>query len=609
VAERTPVERTFLRSSLARARRRALVRTVIGSAVLMSLLGLAGAKGIQQRINRANDAQAAVYSRNRALRQSVANDPIASLGHASQLGYNESFTNAQYISDAFSQQEPDDAFKVPSAARRFLTHTIRDQVKVVSGDGRAWQRRSNARSIHIAEQLPRGRPATTATPDAEAASCGGITVRLGRAAGVLDVFRDTRLLRTIYLSRPASAASVSPDQRMIAVAEGNAVDLVDISLAQTRRTLRGGATDIRDVAWSANGNEVWALGPPGLVMMWRVRDGVLVNAPGEHFEAVLPAADPNSVWVVARSGDLSEIGVNTGRRRRLIRVPDTVTSAAASPNGTVAAISGKHGLWIVQLRGANTGSHRRVALAKCSLGRPAFNDAKSFRVPCLGGPVLTVAVASGAVTGTFSVPSGAFAVRFLPRSGVLLVSDQYATLYIVDGGVARPVFRALCGGSISRIAVASDDRTIIPVGAGTGLVGCSSRLTRTRSNEASPGSWHADAVMDDAASAVAQSAAISRAGRVFAYGYNDGTVILHPTENITPAQSVTSVVGAIRDMLVTRDDKLVVVTSAGIVQRITLCETCLSNSALSTVAGKLIRHELAIGVARRVRTNRLPSAP
>jgi hypothetical protein len=123
---------------------------------------------------------------------------------------------------------------------------------------------------------------------------------------------------------------------------------------------------VNDVAWSADGNEVWALGP-GLVMMWRVREGVLVDAPEEHFEAVLPAHDAGAVWVVARNGQLREISTAEGRPGRVLRVPDTITSAAGSRDGTVAAVSGRRGLWIVRLTGANAGATRRIAPAGCAL--------------------------------------------------------------------------------------------------------------------------------------------------------------------------------------------------------------------------------------------------
>jgi TIR domain len=591
-----PIERTFLRASIARARRRTLVAAVITVTVAGSLLAVAVTKAAKNLIDKANAEQAAVFTRNRELRLGQANDPIIALSTATALGGNESFTNADYISDAFRQPEPDDAFKVPAAARRFASQPIRSQVTVLAAAGRAWRRAADASSVRVATMLPRRlHLAPVALP-------GSLRVRTSATSGAIEVFRNSLLWRRIYLKRPSAASVLSPNGRLLAVAEGNAVDLVDIALGQTRTVLRSSATVIRDVAWSADGNDVWALGP-GVVLMWDVRQGVLVDKPDTHFEGVLPAASSGQIWAVSQDGRLSELSVATGTRSRVLRVPDTVTSAAGSPDGSVAALSGEHGLWIIRLSGKGSGATRHEALPNCSLGRAAFKDGSLFALPCLGGPILIVSTRTGKVTGRVSVsPSGAFAVKFLPRSGTLLASDQYATLYSIDGQRhVRTLFVARCGGSISRIAVAPEDSVIIPVGAGTGRVACSSRLQRTGGDAASPGAWRGDSVVDDATSAVAQAAAVSRGGNVFAYGYDDGTVILHPTQNITPTQTVSSVIGAIRDMLVTANDELIVATDAGVVQRISLCERCLSNHALAAAARKVIEHEVAIGVAKRVR--------
>jgi len=43
------------------------------------------------------------------------------------------------------------------------------------------------------------------------------------------------------------------------------------------------------------------------------------------------------------NGKLTEISVMTGRRFRSLNVPDTITSAAGDPTGSVAVVSGKRG--------------------------------------------------------------------------------------------------------------------------------------------------------------------------------------------------------------------------------------------------------------------------
>jgi hypothetical protein len=594
-----PVEEAFLAASTARARRRSMITAALAIVVTASVGGFLILRAAQNEVIKNNDAQAAAYMQIQELKQGEANDPIRALSAATRLGGTESAQNASYISHAFDEPIADDAFRVPAAARRFASHTIASTVAVVARDDRIWARAAAARSVRLASAVRSG--VLRHEPGAPA-----LRIRVPSDAGEIQVLRHGVLFRRIYVDRHPDAIAVSPDGRELAVGAGNSVDVVDIALGRTRSVLRGSGVAVRDVAWSRDGNRVWALGR-GLVMSWRVRDGtVLIDAPQAQFEALLPAGRFGRAWVVTRTGHLEEFDIDTGHRLRLLSVPDTIFSAAADPSGEIAALSGASGVWIVRLGAHAAGKPRRLAVPGCSFGRPAFRNASSFALPCLGGPVLTVSVASAQVVHRLRVPAGgAFAVKFLPRSGVLLVTDEYAGLYTVtphDG--LREVFRALCGGSITRIAVATDDSVVIPVGAGTGLPGCERRL-EVGANPIDPSNWRADSVLDpEISSVVAEAAAVSAAAHVFAYGYDDGTITLHPTENILPTKTITSVVGEIRDMLTTPNDDLLVATKAGVVQRIHLCEDCLSNHALARVAGSVLNRALEIKVAKRTRPAR-----
>jgi hypothetical protein len=323
---------------------------------------------------------------------------------------------------------------------------------------------------------------------------------------------------------------------------------------------------------------------------------VLLDEPAEDFETVFHGHEPRTAWVVAHDGTLSEIDTRTGSILERLRVADTIDSAAAAPGGTVAALSGARGEWIVPLNG---GRPRLLRLPGCELGRPLFLGAATFRLPCLFGEILSVSATEARVVGRLSVPGGgAFALADLPASGTLLVGngDGHLLAYAPSEAL-RQLWFSECGGSITRIAVSPSGNAIAPVGSGTGVPGCIRRGIRSEPSEA----FRFDAVDEPTSnSIVAETAAFSNSGEVFAYGFSDGDIVLHSTLNILPTQTLTTVDGAIRDMYVDPEDDLIVATAGGIVQRIPICDACMNNRALAQVSAGTLERALRIGVVQKV---------
>jgi hypothetical protein len=52
-------------------------------------------------------------------------------------------------------------------------------------------------------------------------------------------------------------------------------------------------------------------------------------------------------------------------------------------------------------------------------------------------------------------------------------------------------------------------------------------------------------------------------------------------------------------MYVDHEDNLIVATAGGIVQRIPICDACMSNRALSRLAAARLERALQIGIARK----------
>jgi hypothetical protein len=583
-------ERAFLHASRTRSRRR------LAGSVLVALLAGAAVLGFeivnfgQKRITTANSTQAAVYSETRAALASITEEPYQGLGEAATRGGNESAVGASVISAALRYPVPDDGFKVGAAATRFAAPQIAGTVIVSGEHGEAWERPTVARNFRV------GRPAADPAVARTRADTSGLAFLSAKDSGVVRVLRHGRLWRQLTYTGPPSTLALSPDGRELAAAVGQLVEIADLRDGAVRTVLRGALGPIRALAWSADGRELWAL-CPGFVESWSVRDGtVLIDEPSQAFEAVFPSASGTAAWAVGHDGELREIDTATGAPIATLRVPDTIDSGAAASDGSVAALSGTRGEWIVPLSG---GRPRLVHVPGCQLGRPAFPDAATFFLPCLGRDLVTVSVSSAAVIGRANPdPAGLFSVAVMPRRRTLLIGDEYGRLFAqTSSGGASRLWASECGASITRIAVSPGEDAIAPVGPGTGVPGCTGR-GRLLGEGAG---WEFDHIIEEAtpASTIAETAAFSRTGEVFAYGYGDGTIVLHSTANILPSETLTSVDGVVRDMYVDRGGELIVATEAGVVQRIPLCDGCVSNRALSRVAAARLALGAELGRASR----------
>jgi TIR domain len=587
----TTQERSFLRESRSRARRRTAVSVVVGLTIGLSALTSIVVNAAQDKTARDNDEQAAAYMQTHASLRKATDDPYGALSQAAAGGKSESAIDALVAAAGFEVKVPDDAFAVPASARRFATTEIGRAVIVADAGGDLWRRVTSARDVRSA------RPVTALPREGTADRLHSLRARAIPDSGTVEVLRDGVLWRRIEFSQHPAALQLSPDGRELAAGGGSFAEIADLRQGGIRTTVSGAVGPIRDLAWSEDGRRLWALGRK-LVVSWPVRDGlVLVDEPAARFEALLPAASDSAAWVVADDGELRQIAIDDGRVLARMRVPDEIHAAAGAPDGAVAALSGERGVWIVPL--SAEGEPRLFRVPNCSLGRASFVDAETYYLPCLSGPVLQMSVKRADPLRRIKIgPAGAFAVRAMPGRGTLMASDTFAHLFAVPpGGKARELFYSPCGGTISRIAIAANEQVVVPTGSGSGLASCVRRGRLVGDDPASASSWSFDSVNDPVESALAEAAAVSDGGGAFAFGYSDGTVVVHPTVNILPARQITNVVGEIRDMYVAPHDRLLIATAAGIVQRVSLCDRCLTNSAFAESARRLLARGVEIGTA------------
>jgi TIR domain len=611
----TETERGFLRACTTRTRARALVTTVLVLLIAASFLTISVLHEAQNTINTDNSKLATSESQEQAGLNLVDQDPYSGLQAAAKDGGDESAAHADVVTQAIEEPTPDDAFSVPGA-RELAARPVRAEVLVIGTAGREWR--------HSSAEVDAGRPAielpgsrvsraepTAAISRRTASAAGGITARRHPHSALVQIFRHGRLWRTIDFDAVPEALALSPDGRFLAAAVGEQVEVADVAAAQVRTQLRGATGPLLDIAWSADGSRIWAL-DDGRVFSWLTGNAVtLVDNPAADFNSVLPASSAGDAWIVGMHR-LIEISVATGTTLRVRTLPDTLNSAGATPSGSLALVSGERYLWVVPLSGGAPPHH--VTLRGCDLGRPTFASDTTAYLPCIGGSLLQLSLPSAKVTRVISVSSnGVFGATAVFGTGTVYAGDEAGYLYVVSGHGATRIQASECDVEVEHIAVSPSDRAVIPVGPGSGQGTCAVVGLHTVGDPpASPASWTWNHVVEPQEQSIYASAvAFSAHGGSFAIGYSNGTITMHPTANVTPVLVANTADGMIRNMLTLPGNDLIFVTSAGMVQRLPFCDSCISNAALSKVAAGRLRLAQRLGlVARqRVSAQELPFGP
>lgn len=574
------LEKAFLAASARRAARRTTL--LVGGVLVTVVTALAGSLlfAVRSRVDEGNAAQAAAYQRVVDARAEVAKDPYFGLRMARSLGGNESAMHADLLEGVLATPVPDDAFDV--AATRFAQTPIGDDVVVEDGRGGRWSRLKNVR---------------TATPSAAVVNRAPLPYGIELDGEVVVITRRGALYRKVQVPGARRTFAVSPDGRWLAVGENTAVSVVDIEAGTVRRRLVGAPGAVSDLAWSADGTRVWAV-TGTKVVSWRWTTGrLLVNEPGQWFQAVLPADNTEHVWLVTRGGELRLISLRDGETTRVIKTDDS-TVIAAGGNGRIAVLMGFDHNSLVNLA---DGTLRRFELPEdCSKRAGGVSvNADSVAIPCKGKDVQIVSLAEGRVTRAVQVQGrGAGAATITDRGNVVVGGlDGEVFWSDKDSTTSRTLLTNVCGVSMNAILLPTKENRIAPIGDGAAQIGCG-WIARSVDGE---WEWNTNVVgapsenRHPSISLAALSGAFAPAGEGFVVGFADGSLVMQPSDNLAPSRIIRDVVGGVRSVLFV-GDTLYVASREGVLQAIPWCGGCLTNASLAREAAAMADRAAALGL-------------
>lgn len=545
-----PLSVAFLAASRRRSLRRSTIATLGAATVTLSVLLLLAFPKAQQDIDDKAAEFAAAQRRVAGLRNLARTEPYAALAEVATYGDNEGFVDGAGLLAALEALVPDDAFTVEGDQLRFVGGLQRDWVTVADASGSVWRRKADDADARAADELEADEAATALADEAsDSTVVDALEIILHQDSGVVELWRDGKLVRRITSPGPALDAAASPDGLWLAVAVEDVVVVYDIGSGRERVQLRGAPSVPSDLTWSVSSDRLWAVAG-ATVVSWKVVDARTILHDGSAwFISIVPGAD-GSVWLVDRMGTIRRVTLDDGSELQRIELPHDVYAAAFRDD--VVYLVGLDQDLLVDL---GSGAVTPVPAVQCVTSSIALVDATRLLVACRRGPLQVVALPSGEVLREIEIDDGARSVAIADDGSVHVGSEGGAIVQAdLDTGATRPEQSLLCRSAVQAIELGDEGR-VLPLGIGSGNFGCSTVL-----RPSGWGSWGHDV----AGVLETRAGAFVAGGDAFVVAHADGSIFLHPTENLTPVVRLHGVAGPPRDVLVTSTGEVLVATRNGL---------------------------------------------
>jgi WD40 repeat protein len=404
-------------------------------------------------------------------------------------------------------------------------------------------------------------------------------------------------LRSVLVDQPPTALAFGPGSRVLAVAAGPRIGVVDVNAGVVQQTLQGNFRPITEVAWSPDGGHVWAATDEQRVLRWTWRHGtVLVDEPDTWLTNEVGLPDGGAL-VLVRDGTLLRIGPDGTVSREESSVKAAAAMTASADGSTVAIVSGN----AVVLHRLGGGRETKWTTPDCFLQNTAFSpDGDLLYLACGDDGLAALEVATGTIVARAPTDPGVLPYSLVTApDGALFVGGFHGDVLEVSADLSQTAYvhhqeDSSCTTPRRALAVSSDGSSVVAVGDGGAALGCVLLATRDGS------SWTNGVIPFESTSArQARAVAVSPDGTLAAIGFGDGSVAVVTVPDGNPGWTWHELTGAVRGLSFSPDGQsLTAATRDGLVTVLPTCPECDSPSALAAIADERVQQALDWGLVR-----------
>jgi WD40 repeat protein len=399
------------------------------------------------------------------------------------------------------------------------------------------------------------------------------------------------LERRTSVAGPGGPVAFGPGDRLLAMAVGDSVSLVDVVAGTTVARLEGSVGAITDLAWSPAGDRLWAVTAANRVSTWAIRAGtVIADDPSRWYESVVGPDRAGRLAVVARDGTVEVFDAGGGRAGEFKASVDKVTTAVLSRDGAALAIGGADRIVVTDLAGKETS---RVSV-ECQPSGMAFDAAGLRLYVACGGPLLafdrrTMAKVAEIKPGDFYAYSVTVA-----DAGTIFAGGLYGQIYRFPSDLRSGTRLRIgdCAVIVRAVTVDPAATTVIMSGDGAGHFGCTfeGRLDGAAWAWTPNSHLRADAEQ-------ARALALAPGAAVAAIGFSDGTVRFWRPRELEVGGGYRHFGGEIRGVAFTVDGAHALVASRdGVIELLPACPMCDAMPELAARAGKVLGRARTLGL-------------
>jgi WD40 repeat protein len=398
---------------------------------------------------------------------------------------------------------------------------------------------------------------------------------------------------TLVVRGAPGALAFSHTGRYLAVGFGAEVALFDTRSGRQLTTLRGSIGDVRQLVWSPQDDEVWAVAGNHRLSAWRWRHGrVLLDDPRTWFVSIAgPLADGRFV-AVSRDGRLQLIEVEGGPPLVLYTSARDVVTAAASSRSSTVAVGTQHSVVLYNL---SSRTEREIELENCTpVGLSYSTDSNRLYAACLKSNVVLAIDPNAATTvATNKVQNASSFSVITTASGAVRVGTSEGKIVEFDRDLkrSREVLGDSCGMPIRAMSHTADGAVMVFTGDGAGILGC-------MLNGRFDGQWTwNNYVVRGHTGRMGRAIGLRADGKIAAMGFSDGTVAFWSPDSELPSGSYHDFAGEVRGLQFTGDGRdIVVATNDGLLELMPVCELCQSTLDLATVAERRVEDARRMGL-------------